>query len=199
MLYMYAQHFQQRRVFQYGSNGYGCRSYSWPAEQGKYSRLKIWSPETGSDAHPALARSFSTRRRLKMVLPLYPTASISTVNRHWVSSEFIRSRYRVPVVYCRELTGTGPIVLKIIRAMGAAFFPGITMFQLMRVSLLFSQTHHFEQIIVFLDSSQNPYMVPPTFKYQFQIPIYKSRSHFPPISLQLLILHNIYCSLPAFC
>ena len=79
---------------------------SWSARKGRIlfrrpcSRLRMWSPETGSVAPPHV----SPPRFLTAFLPLSAEASIYsyTANRHRVSPEFIRSRNCVTISFTAQ-------------------------------------------------------------------------------------------------
>ena len=96
-----------------------CRSYSWSAEQGKWifscprSRIKNWSPETGSAVpsrvSPLIIHTQAESDWLVLTHGIPPAfrdgvySSIpSTVIRHRVSPELIRSQNYVPMAFTAE-------------------------------------------------------------------------------------------------
>ena len=103
---------------EYGSTGYGCRSCSWSAEQGKIfcspcprSHQIIWSREAGS-AVPSRVSPLLFHLRLNLIgwclltgfLPLSATRFKDAVNRHRVGLEYVGSRNCVPMMLTAEST-----------------------------------------------------------------------------------------------
>ena len=139
-----------------------CQYCSWAAEQGKTifscprSRQRIWSRETGS-AIPSRVSLLISILRLNLVLtygiPPEFRGGVHLWNRHTPSGQ---SRvYRVTQlptdgVHCRESVGTGPAVLKAVPVTGADF-SGITMDQLMCVSLFLPPLLVCSNIILIVD------------------------------------------------
>ena len=140
-----------------GTNRYcdGCQSCSWSAEHGKYlfpcpcSRLRFCSRGTGSAVPSRVSpvRPISTGRP-NLVLthgipPVFRDGGVYTILYRQPPSGQSRV-YRVPQltddgVHCRESADTGPTVLKVARAMGAAYSDKtIDFFS----TPLFSHTHY---------------------------------------------------------
>ena len=127
---------------EYGSTGYGCQSRSWSAEQGNFFflcprlHLRIWSRETGS-AVPSrvslpILHTQAESGAYSMNSSRFPRRNphVYTVNRHRASPEFFG--LRTDGFHCRESTGAGPEVLKLVPVIltGAAF-SGFTVDQLL--------------------------------------------------------------------
>ena len=103
------------------------------------SRLRIWSLETGWTVssrasllilhtpaeYGAYSLDYSSRVHL-FVIPSTAIGSVPSISRHAITYEG---------VHCRESTGTGQVVLKVVPVPGVAF-SGIIMDQLLCASLL---------------------------------------------------------------
>ena len=158
---------------EYGSIGYGCQSCSWSVFPCLRSRLRIWSPETGSAIPSRVSPLFlhfqakssiiNLVRLLTEFLTFSATASIY-LNRQPPSGQSRVNRVTHlgtdGVHLYRESTGTGPaevivlvlvlvLVFKVVPVLAGAAFSGFTsIVRTIFYAPLFSPTHYWVFLLI---------------------------------------------------
>ena len=158
---------------EYGSIGYGCQPCSWSVFPCRRSRLRIWSPETGSAIPSRVSPLFlhfqaeSSIINLVRLLTGFLTFSATTasiyLNRQPPSGQsrinLVTHSGTDGVHHYRESAGTGPaevvvlvlvLVFKVVPALAGAAFSGFT--SIVRTNFyahLFSPTHYWVLLIEF--------------------------------------------------
>ena len=130
------------RVAGYGSTGYGYRSCSWSAKEGKQWNISL-SPFAPENSASQDGFGGPVPRQ-----PAHLHAPFIYLNRHTPSGQSRVSRVtqlRTDGVHSGESVGTGPAVLKVVPVTGAAS-AGLTVNQLVCASL--SHAHYWYVVVI---------------------------------------------------